>query len=470
MLRALSSAVAVLIPTLCVGQVLALKQANDKPMTIPADFTGISFETKRILADESYPGHHLFSPENSHLVALFKTLGIHSLRIGGNTADRANVPMPETADIDALFSFAQAADTKVIYTLRMKDTAPETVAPTAKYIYARYARNLSHFVVGNEPNVYFKTFDAYESALAAELNVLTAAVPQAEFCGPCTTNGAPTWPAQLARSLPSKNLTLLTQHNYPAGNGQKATDPKAAIDKLLSDLSPAYVKLLQQLQDGKHTLPIRLEETNNFYLGGAPHASDTFASALWALDYLHWWAAHGLAGMNFHASDYYPKTPDDKAVWYVPFSRAAADGKEPAAGGEAPMWEVHPLGYAIKAFTLATPSGAKTWPVSLEEAGSGAAEGSGAVTAYGTQTGQTRFLTIINRSPRAVQFQLPAGLKGGRRMALAAPSVDATTGVTLGGKTLSPAGAFEPVWTALPGGEGTVSVEAPSALLVRFDP
>ena len=31
-----------------------------------------------------------------------------------------------------------------------------------------------------------------------------------------------------------------------------------------------------------------------------PGASNAFASALWALDYLHWWAAHGAAGVNFH--------------------------------------------------------------------------------------------------------------------------------------------------------------------------
>ncbi|HTA29643.1 MAG TPA: hypothetical protein VK731_04130 [Candidatus Cybelea sp.] len=29
-------------------------------------------------------------------------------------------------------------------------------------------------------------------------------------------------------------------------------------------------------------------------------ASDAFAAALWALDYMHWWAAHGCAGVNFH--------------------------------------------------------------------------------------------------------------------------------------------------------------------------
>src|SRR5436189_877903 len=46
-------------------------------------------------------------------------------------------------------------------------------------------------------------------------------------------------------------------------------------------------------------LRYRLTESND-YLGGVPGASDAFASALWALDHLHWWAAHGAAGVNFH--------------------------------------------------------------------------------------------------------------------------------------------------------------------------
>lgn len=46
-------------------------------------------------------------------------------------------------------------------------------------------------------------------------------------------------------------------------------------------------------------LAYRLTESNAF-LGGIDGASNTFTGALWALDYMHWWAAHGAAGVNFH--------------------------------------------------------------------------------------------------------------------------------------------------------------------------
>ena len=41
-----------------------------------------------------------------------------------------------------------------------------------------------------------------------------------------------------------------------------------------------------------------LTESND-YLIGVPGASNSFASALWALDYMHWWVEHGASGVNF---------------------------------------------------------------------------------------------------------------------------------------------------------------------------
>src|SRR5205814_789552 len=48
------------------------------------DFVGLSFETELLLPDAK--GHRYFSPDNKALMSVFKSLGIKSLRIGGNTA------------------------------------------------------------------------------------------------------------------------------------------------------------------------------------------------------------------------------------------------------------------------------------------------------------------------------------------------------------------------------------------------
>jgi hypothetical protein len=59
------------------------------------DFIGLSFEMNYVLADTN--GHHFFSPQNQRLIATFKTLGVKSLRVGGNTADRPTLPTPNEA-------------------------------------------------------------------------------------------------------------------------------------------------------------------------------------------------------------------------------------------------------------------------------------------------------------------------------------------------------------------------------------
>src|SRR5438067_217829 len=72
---------------------------------ISPDFVGLSFEMQRVLPDTN--GFHLFSSKNKRLIATFKTLGVKSLRVGGNTADRASLPLPTRVDVDNLFAFAK---------------------------------------------------------------------------------------------------------------------------------------------------------------------------------------------------------------------------------------------------------------------------------------------------------------------------------------------------------------------------
>src|SRR5580692_5062966 len=89
---------------------------------IAPDYLGLSFEMQRVLPDTN--GNHFFSPGNRRLIATFKVLGIKSLRVGGDTADRPTLPVPDKTDADSLFAFAKAAGVKVIYTLRLNHGDP----------------------------------------------------------------------------------------------------------------------------------------------------------------------------------------------------------------------------------------------------------------------------------------------------------------------------------------------------------
>ena len=116
---------------------------------------------------------------------------------------------------------------------------------------------------------------------------------------------------------------------------------------------------------------MRFTEAND-YLGGVPGASNGYASALWALDFLHWWAAHGAAGVNFHNKQWL----DTDTI--VP---------DPAAPGR---FAVTPKGYGITAFTLG--SAGRVTPV---ETGN---PGGINLTAYWVAGAGQDYVTIINKT------------------------------------------------------------------------
>ena len=119
-------------------------------------------------------------------------------------------------------------------------------------------------------------------------------------------------------------------------------------------LSPAWLRNYEHLHKKmaepvlSEGLPFRFTEANDHYSGGIPDASDTFAGALWALDFLHWWAAHDARGVDFHNTQ-----------WVV------SDVITPDTNGG---FKMNPKGYGLKAFDLAPTAVLPRWkfPISKE--------------------------------------------------------------------------------------------------------
>ena len=97
---------------------------------ISPETVGLSYEASRLLPDEN--GVHYFRPDNTALLNMFKTLGVKNLRIGGNSVDAPNIPIPDEQDIHSFFKFAQAANVKVIYSVRLQDGDPNVARDTAR--------------------------------------------------------------------------------------------------------------------------------------------------------------------------------------------------------------------------------------------------------------------------------------------------------------------------------------------------
>ena len=382
--------------------------------TIPENFLGLSFEMAALLPEDN--GQRYFYPGNQPLVNLFHTLGIKSLRIGGNTSDRDVVRVPAEADIDSLFAFARQAGVKVIYCLRLHHGSPAEAAKTAKYISDRYADTLDCFSIGQEPSAYpMETVDqrpmnermgggaehypysAYQAEWRRFAEAILQAVPDAKFCGPGVHNN-PSWTRNFLGDFGQSNhLSLVTAHLYPGGPGGKVAFPEIGREKMLSgEFFGVYQKLLDGSMPSVHSnaLPFRLEEANNFYNGGAKDVSDTYAAALWGLEFLHWWAAHGAAGINFHTGDRVAAGASLTPCRYSAFV-TATNG----------IW-ARPLAYGIKMFALG--AAGRYLPV---EIGAGATNLS--IFATCTQAGQVQ-LTVINKGEKSASLSVSFADEVGR--------------------------------------------------------
>ncbi len=406
---------------------------------IAPDYLGLSFEMQRVLPATN--GIHFFSPANRRLIATFKVLGIKSLRIGGNTADRLTLPIPGKADVDSLFEFAKTAGVKVIYTLRLNQGDPNADAEMARYIMHRYPDQLACFAIGNEPNVYFTNYTAFFSKWKQFEPCIISNVPEVKFSGPGVSPGHQSWSAQFANGLAqSGRVRIVTQHDYPGGDARKVKDPAAARDKILSpDIDAHYLKFAGDFVPAilSNGLPYRLEEANSFYDGGARDVSDTYASALWALDYLWWWAQNGASGVNFHTGDTVAARDENAPCRYATFWTSPAG------------YNIHPIGYAEKMFTLGAQGRLAPTTVTNPDNVN--------LAVYAASSGKELYVTLINRehgtNGRMAEITLYPGIDRSRAriifLIVPGGDVSAKDGLTLGGAGIMDDGRWKGKWTHL---------------------
>lgn len=469
---------------------------TDSPgFTIPPDFTGLSFES-----DAASPNHrgvkgYFFSPSNKQLINLFANSGLRNLRVGGGTVDmHPREAALNRVVIDSIFGFAKAVGIKVIYTLPLLNASDTADASAAKYIWTHYRDNLDCFSIGNEPNCppyseakvgAIKSYSEFLPIWRKFAATLVKAVPDAKFTGP--DSGGWNWTEEFARDEKSSGLiTLITHHQYPGGrpvikseNGTVPMPASQAIDNMLSPkwLSGEYQfiysktgeKINGKMETGgrkredslfrspdsllhsPYNIPIRMTEAND-YLGGIAGASNAMSSALWAMDYMHWQAVRGLAGINFHNNQWL-KT----CTIYM---------------GPSGDFLANPKAFAIRAFDLI--SGGRVEPVAISN------PNGVNLTAYAVKGDRYLYITIINKEhgPQAHSVHAMISAKGFTKgkaaaMFLVAPgnNAGATSGITLGGDSITNNRPWQGKWTVLKGknsGQYDVNVAETSAVVVRL--
>jgi hypothetical protein len=457
-------------------------EAQSPGKAIPADYTGLSFEVSLLLPDAN--GRHYFRPDNQPLIRLFHTLGIKNLRIGGNTSDRDVRRLPLNSDFDSLFEFAKAAGVKVVYCLRLHNGTPAVDAATVKHIMDRYPAQVDSFSIGQEPSAY--PVEKVDTRAAAERmgatnekysyaeysrewkkfqQVIVAAVPNVRFCGPSVHNNG-TWAERFMNDFGrGYHVTLITEHLYPGGAGGKVPTPQIGIERMLGD---DFVKAYNKLHDSfvplaiSNGLPYRLEEVNNYFNGGATNVSNTFASALWGLDFLYWWAAHDAAGVNFHTGDRVAAGSSLQPSKYTAFF-STTNG-----------YLIRPLGYGITAFNVG--SHGKLLPLKLGN------RDNVNLSAYAVSGADGKsYVTLINKEhgehARSAQVRLSSGrgsntaspTLAGEALHLTAASVTATNGVMLNGIQIKNDGSWAETWSPInASAPSTIEVPAASAVVLKL--
>jgi hypothetical protein len=432
---------------------------------IPEDFSGLSFGT---ISLKEGSGGHFFDSTSVQVVTLFQQMGIKYLRIGGTSVDtNSSGFVPANQDVDALFRFANVAGVKVVYSLRLMNGDSSQDASMAGYIWNNYRQYLDCFSIGNEPDIYgtrdpqITGYSSYLAKWRSFATAITNSVPAARFGGPDggSSSKGNSWGTSFASDEANSGIIASSFFHYYAGASSAGKTIQQMIDEMLSTNWVSVNYPSEYAASGSSTLaqglPYRFTEANSYYTGGGAGVSggnNCFATALFALDFMHWWTQYKCQGVCFHTSMW-----KYNAVMY------------PDVNGN---YQVYPIGYGIKAFDL----GGHGWlePVTISN------PNGLNLTAYAVGTLTNLYVTIINKEHGAnartasVSFAIN-GLANGSAaaMSLIAPSGDpgATNGITLGGAAITDSGSWLGQWTALNAlvdGRGTVTVPAASAVVVKI--
>jgi hypothetical protein len=398
---------------------------------IPKDFGGLRGGMRALLGRGE--DTRFFSPSNAALITLFQNIGIKHLRVGGTSVEAPpTTPIPDKDDIDNFFGFVQAAGVqRVIYSLRLLETNAAlnyeaTNVQIAKYIWANYRTNLDCFAIGNEPDLQrvfhqdygITNFDTYLTKWRRFAGAIKAAIPEAMFAGP-DGSGNIGWTTNFAHAECGTGLLkMVTDHFYVGGKGRDV-EPREGIDTMLSaDWIGRNEKRFESV-----TVPVsklgcayRLTEANDHYSGGVTDASDRFAGALWALDFLHWWAERGVLGVDFHNTQWVPNDV---------LTRDKSSGE----------LRINPKGYGLKAFDLGSDGSPE--PITIGNAGRIN------LTAYAVRDGERHFVTVINKEhgthARAAKVSIN-GIRATKAQVMMLQSktgVAARDGITLGAKEIN---------------------------------
>lgn len=388
---------------------------------LTADFLGLSFESNPVGGDGVNGGQF---DAMGNLPRLLSNLGPGVLRFGGNSVDRTYTGASPQA-LDGLRRLSDATGWRVLYSVNLGHFDAAAVTADAKAVSAALGHRVLAVACGNEPNVYGR--NGHRPAgygvqdYLADANACIAAVhrgaPGVPIAGPDTIGLS--WLPSYA-SAERGRISLLDQHYYPLSN---CKGPSGTATDLLSRTKAASeAQTVDSAAADARTagVPLRLTETNSASCGGITGASNTFAAALWAVDYVAVAAEHGASGINLHGG------LDTHCGGYTPLCQTGPNTYAPA-----PVYYGLLLAHLLGQGDLL--------PVTVSSTGNVAAH------AVRGRNGLIR-VVVENLDGTPATITLAAGRATGSAgmLHLTAASLEATGGVQIQGAAVEPDGGFTP--------------------------
>ncbi len=282
---------------------------------VPRGFLGLSFELSSLSQIARYGS-------SGDFVAMLRSVGPGVLRFGGASADTrvawtdAATPLPKWAsaalqadELRELRKLASESGWHILLTIGLAHYDPRAAAREAAAAKTALGGWLAGIELGNEPDAYARhglrstpwTLSRYNTQVAAYRRAIERVVPGLQLLGPDVSGSRAFegWGRDVALAV---KPALLTGHHYPLGCHNL---PGPTIASLLSrptrraeDASLRRYVSISRASD----IGFRLDETNTVSCGGRAGVSDTFASTLWAVDYIARAMAAGAAGINLQGN------------------------------------------------------------------------------------------------------------------------------------------------------------------------
>ncbi len=409
---------------------------------IPTGFLGLSFENAALARMAGYA-------RNGEVVQLLRSLGDPSLRFGGVSADARVAfseggPLPSWAsgeitsrDLRGLATLANETGASVLLTVGLGHYDPALAAREAAAAQALLGARLTGVAIGNEPDRFAIeglrgpdwSFSEYARELHAYRAAIARAAPGVPIAGPDTSSGEPVLP--WLRAAAALRPDMLTDHYYPLSSCDGSSP---TVQELLAPATRAKeTAMLQSLRaiERASGAPLRIDETNDISCKGEPGVSDTFASALWASDYIARALTLGVRGFDFH----------DLITWPGSYSPLVAAPRGLRAN---PEWYALLLAARLRGARplRATVQGAANVTAWAFEQPNGGVQ---LVLVNFAPPGSTPVLIKLGLTPRERARAGSAPQPGeGTILRLTGPSPDATAHARLGGAEVSPAGTWSP--------------------------